>query len=158
MKIFGSSRGARRGRGIIGDRPRYHRLQTCSGEVHRTMVVAVIAMRVMKAPVDQIIDMIAVRYGFMPAARTVYMARLMVAAARRTLIRIFRADFDPVLVDMIAVRMMQMAVVEIVDVVAMLDCRVAASRTMLMFMLGVMRLIAGAHTYLLCSSGQARKT
>ncbi|MDS0790572.1 hypothetical protein NUV26_00290 [Burkholderia pseudomultivorans] len=115
MKIFGSSRGARRGRGIIGDRPRYHRLQTCSGEVHRAMVVAVIAMRVMKAPVDQIIDMIAVR-------------------------------------------MMQMAVVEIVDVVAMPDCRVAASRTMLMFMLGVMRLIAGAHTYLLCSSGQARKT
>ncbi|KWF18251.1 hypothetical protein WT56_30435 [Burkholderia pseudomultivorans] len=122
------------------------------------MVVAVVAMRVMKAAVDQIIDVIAMRNGFMPAARPVHMARLMVAAVRRTPVRIFRADFDLVFVYVIAVRMVQVAVMEIVDVVAMLDCRMATSRTMLMFMLGVMTLIAGAHRYLLCSSGQAKKT
>ncbi|WP_174902454.1 hypothetical protein [Burkholderia pseudomultivorans] len=158
MKIFEPSPGAQRGCGSLGVRPRYHRLQPCSGELHRAMIVAVVAMRVMKAAVDQIIDVIAMRNGFMPAARTVHMARLMIAAVRRTPVRIFRADFDLVFVYVIAVRMVQVAVVEIVDVVAMLDRRMATSRTMLMFMLGVMTLIAGAHTYLLCSSGQAKKT
>lgn len=122
------------------------------------MVVAVVAMRMMKPAVDQVIDVIAVRDGFMPTARAVPMARLMVAAVRRALVRVFRADFDLVLVDVIAVRMVQVAVMKIVDVVAMPDCRVAAGRSMLMFMLGVMRLIAGAHTYLPGSSGQAKET
>lgn len=41
------------------------------------MVVAVVAVRVMKVAVDQVIDMIAMRYWLMSAPWAVDMARLM---------------------------------------------------------------------------------
>ncbi|MBU9230384.1 hypothetical protein KTD22_27545 [Burkholderia multivorans] len=106
-------------------------------------------MRMMKTAVDEIVDVVAVRYSLMPAIGAVYMAGLMAAAVGRTLIRIFGADFDLMFVYVVAVRMMQVTIVEIVHVVTMLDCRVTATRAMLMFMVSMMRLIAGAHAYLL---------
>ncbi|WP_181155189.1 hypothetical protein [Burkholderia multivorans] len=120
-----------------------------SDDVHGTVVVAVITMRMMKTAVDEIVDVVAVRYSLMPAIGAVYMAGLMAAAVGRTLIRIFGADFDLMFVYVVAVRMMQVTIVEIVHVVTMLDCGVTATRAMLMFMVSMMRLIAGAHAYLL---------
>ncbi|KVK90912.1 hypothetical protein WS93_35200 [Burkholderia cepacia] len=122
------------------------------------MVITVVAMRVMKAAVDQIIDVIAVRYGLVSAPRTVHMTRLMVTAVRRTFVRIFRADLDLVFIDMIAVRVMQVAIMEIIYMVAMLDCGVTAVRAMLVVMVSMMGFVAGAHAYLLCSRDRKRGT
>lgn len=77
-----------------------------SGEFHRTVVVAMIAMRVMKTAVDQVVDVIAMRHPLVPTAGAVDVARFMAAAARRALVRIVCTDLDLVFVDMIAMRMM----------------------------------------------------
>ena len=51
--------------------------------------------------------------------------------------RIVGAHLDRVLVDVIAVRVMEMAVVQIVDVITMLDRSMAAGWAMLVRMVGV---------------------
>lgn len=109
------------------------------------MVVAVVAVRMMEMTVDEIIDVIAVRHRFMAASRTVNMARLMAAAVSGTYIWIGRAHFEPVFVHMITVRVMQVAVVQIVDMIAMRDRGVPAVRTVLMIMMGVVGFVARAH-------------
>ncbi|MEX3689811.1 hypothetical protein AB3X91_00245 [Paraburkholderia sp. BR14263] len=119
------------------------------------MVIAVVAVRVMKMAVDQIIDMIAMWYRFVSAARAVDVARFMATAVGCALVRIPCADFDPVFVYVITVRMMQMAIVQIVYVVAMPDGGVSAARAMLVVMVCVMRFVACAHACLLCPSGRA---
>ena len=43
-------------------------------ELHRAVIVAMIAVRVMQASVDEIVDMIAVGNGFMAAAWAVSMS------------------------------------------------------------------------------------
>jgi hypothetical protein len=75
------------------------------------------------------------------------MPRLVTAAPviRRAAIEIFRAHLDDVLIHVIAVRMMEMAIVQIVDVVAVANCCVAAARTVLVVVIRVMQEIAGAH-------------
>ncbi|MEX3690629.1 hypothetical protein AB3X91_16100 [Paraburkholderia sp. BR14263] len=119
------------------------------------MVIAVVAVRVVEMAVDQIIDVIAMRYRFVSAARAVDVARFMATAVGCAFVRILCADLDPVFVDVIAVRMMQMAVMQIVYVVAMPDGGVSAARAMLMLMVSVMRFVASAHACLLCPSGCA---
>ena len=116
-----------------------------------------IAMRVMKTAVDQVVDVIAVRYLLVPTAGAVDVARLMAAATRRALVGIVSTDLDLVFVDVIAMRMMQMAIVQIVYVVAVLDCGVSAARAMLMVMVSMMRFVAWAHACLLCPHGNIRR-
>jgi hypothetical protein len=121
-----------------------------SREVNWAMVVAVIAVRMVQVAVDEIVDVVPMRHCVVTARRAVDVARLVAAAARRTLVRIFGAHFEPVLVYMIAVHMMQMTVVQIVDVIVVLDCRMPTVRTVLMVVVGVMRFVAGgAHAVLL---------
>lgn len=114
---------------------------------YRPVVVAVVPMWVVQVTVDQIVDMVAMRDSFMPATRAVHMARLMTAALMigRAAIRVGGGDLQPVFIHVVAVRVVQMAVVQIVDVVAMTDRRVAAGGAVLVIVMGVMRLVAGAH-------------
>jgi hypothetical protein len=118
-----------------------------SGELDRAVIITVIAMRMMEVAVDQIVDVIAVRHRFVSAVRPVNMARIMGAAmvARRTLIRIFRTDLKRVLVYMIAMRMMQVAIMQVIDMIAMFDGRVPAVRAVLMVVVGMMGFVAGFH-------------
>jgi hypothetical protein len=109
------------------------------------VVVAVIAVRMVQVAVDEIVDVIAMRHRFMAAPRSVNVTRVVAAAARRALVRIFRADFELVLVYVIAVRMMQMTVMQIINVIAVLDRGVSAVRAMLMVVVSVMWFVAGAH-------------
>jgi hypothetical protein len=102
------------------------------------VVIAVVAVRVVKTAIDQVIDMIAMRHGLVSAARAVHVARFMAGAPCRTLIRIFCADLDLVFVYMVAVWVMQMTIVQIVYVIPMPYCGVSAARAMLMVMVGVM--------------------
>lgn len=83
-----------------------------SGKFNRAVVVAMIAVWVMQVAVDQIVDMIAVRYRLVSASGPMDVIRGMgtTIMVRRTSIRIFRADLDPMFVDMVTMRMMQMPI------------------------------------------------
>ena len=111
--------------------------------MQRTVVVAVAPVRVVQVAGDKIVHVIAVRHRFMAAAGPVNVARLM---PRAGMLRgadggIGSAHFDDVLVVMVAVRRMQVAVVQIIDVAAVLDGGVAAAGSVdvVMFGMGVMR-------------------
>ena len=66
----------------------------------RTVVVAMIAMRVVQASIDQIVDMVPMGNGLMAACRAMSMRLLMSGSAmlRIAPIRICRADFKYVFV------------------------------------------------------------
>lgn len=114
------------------------------------MIIAMITVRMMEVSVDKIIDVIAVGYRLMSAPRAVHMPRLVTAAAviRRASIGIFRAHLDDMLIHVIAVRMMEMAIMQIVDVVGVTNGRVATAGAMLMVVIRMMREIASAHCLL----------
>ena len=65
-----------------------------------------ISMRVVEVAVDKIVDVVAVRHRFVTATRSVYMAGCVTATVvvRGAPVRIFRAYFEAVLIDMIAMR------------------------------------------------------
>jgi hypothetical protein len=110
------------------------------------------AMRVMKPPIHQVISVVAMRNGFMPAARTMNMLGVVVRMAKvgRTTIRVLRTHFDDMLFDHGAALVMQMAVVKVVDVIAVLDRNMAAGRSVFVRMVGMCPVTVGRH--LICLS------
>ncbi|HUB50198.1 MAG TPA: hypothetical protein VMB73_34945 [Acetobacteraceae bacterium] len=114
-----------------------------------------IAVRMVKMAVHEVIHVIAMRHGFMPATGAMHMSWLMsrAAVAWRAVVRICRAHFDHVLIDMIAMGMMKMAIMQIVHVVAMTNGGMTAAGAVLMIVIGVVRKIAGTHDlFLSCST------
>jgi predicted ATPase len=103
------------------------------------MIIAVCSVRVMQMAVDQIVHVIAMRHGFVAAAGTVNVIGWMSATvvARRARRGIGCAHWDLVFVHMIAVRMMQVAIVQVVRVPIVLDRGVAAARAVLMIVVSV---------------------
>ena len=101
-----------------------------------------IAMRVMQVSAHQVIDVISMRHGFVPAGWTMLVRA---TRLRRALHGIGRIDRDGVLVDMILVHVVQMPVVQIIDVALMAYRRMPAVGTMLVGMVGMMLLGAGGH-------------
>ena len=83
------------------------------GDLDRAVIVAVVAVGVMEMSVDQIVDMVAVRHGFVAAPRPVPMALVVTATGmiRRAGPGIAIAHLNSVFVDVIAVRVMEMAIV-----------------------------------------------
>jgi hypothetical protein len=110
------------------------------------VVVAVVAVRAVKVAVDEEVDVVAVRHQVMPAALAVdvlgvmSLAVVLGSAARRVLV-VYR---DRVLVDVVAVRMVQVPVVQVVDVVFMHHSDVPAAGTVLVLVVGVDRVVAHA--------------
>ena len=94
----------------------------------RAVVVTVTAVRVMQVAVDQEIGVVVVRHSHVAAGRTVLVGLVVAAATvlRGALGRVDRVDGQLVLLDVLAVDVMQMAVVQIIDVAIVLDGRVAA--------------------------------
>jgi hypothetical protein len=129
------------------------------GKFDRPVVVAMISMGMVQVPVDKIVDVVAMWHRLVPAPRAMNMARRMSATvvAWRALVGVVRADFDLVLVYVIAMRMVQMPIVEIIDVITMLDSGVAAVCAMLMIVMVVMRCIAGAHREAPCFTRYCRR-
>ena len=76
------------------------------------MIIAVVALRVMKATVDQVIDMITVWNWFVGTTWSVDVSRFVATAVGRALIRGLRADFDLMFVYVIAMRVVQMAIMK----------------------------------------------
>lgn len=107
-----------------------------------------VAMRMVQVTVDQVVDMIAVRHRLVAAAWTVLVAFWMARAivVRRAAIGIGRTHGDDVLIEVVLVRMMKMAVVEIVDVAIVPYRRVTALRAVLVRVVAMDFMIA--HGYL----------
>ena len=86
-------------------------------------------MGMMEVTIDQVIDVVAVRYGFMTASGTVHMVRRMATArvSGRAGIGIHIADFHDVFLDLAVVaNVMQVPVMQVVNMVAVLDAGVLA--------------------------------
>ena len=113
------------------------------------MVVAVVAVRVMQVAVNEVVDVVAVRYWFMATTRAVNVAGFMAFAVviRRASVRVGGADFDDVLVHMIAVRVMQVAVMQVINVIAVFDRGMTAERAVLMLVVLMVGKIAVAHGF-----------
>jgi hypothetical protein len=110
------------------------------------MVVAMIAVRMVQVSVHQIVDMVAVRDRLVSAAGAMLMGALYI---RRAAGGIGRVDSDDMLVDVIAMHVVQMAVMQVVDVPVMADSDVTAAWAVLMGVVGMVLLVASGHGALL---------
>lgn len=91
------------------------------------MVVAVVPVGVMEVPVDEVVDVVAVGHGLVSTAGAVDVTVLVPGAAvcGGAGGRVALAHLDHVLVHVVAVGVVEVAVVEVVHVVAVLDGDVA---------------------------------
>ena len=96
-------------------------------QLDRAVVIAVTVVHVVQASIDDVVDMIAVRDRFMTAVRPMNVACAVVY--RCATVRIGVADLDHVFVVMITVRVVQVAVVDVIDMTVMLDGGVSAVRS-----------------------------
>ena len=101
------------------------------------MVIAVFAMRMMKASVNQIVHMIAVRNGSVAAIGTMNVLPVVAFRSQRAFVRVGVADGNNVFIHVVAVRMVQMAVVEIIHVPVVHDGDMPAILAVDMGMIGV---------------------
>ena len=103
-------------------------------DLDRAVIVAMIAMRMVQAAIDQIIDVIAMGHRLMAAIRPMHMAGIMALAGLAVVaaVRVLGADLDDMLIDMIAMRVMEVPIVKIIHMVAMADGGMAAILTVLM--------------------------
>jgi hypothetical protein len=94
------------------------------------VVVAVVAMRMVQVPVDQKVDVIAVRHRLVAAPGPVLVSRLMAFATvlRRAALGVLCRYLDHMLVDMVCVRVMQVPIVQIIDMIAVAHGGMAAAR------------------------------
>jgi hypothetical protein len=101
-----------------------------------------VAVRVMQAAVDQIVDVLAVRHRFVAAARSVAMRCVMTASAmlHAAAVGIGGGHFDDVLLDLALVGVIQVPVVEVIDMSVVANGDVTAAGAVLMLMRGVMLL------------------
>ena len=94
------------------------------------VVVAVVAMRMMQVSVDQIVDVIAVGHRLVAAPGPVLMSGLMAFAPvlLRAALGVLCGYLDHVLVDVVCVRVMQVPIVQIIDMIPVAHGGVAAAR------------------------------
>jgi hypothetical protein len=97
------------------------------------VVVAMPVVRVVEAPTNEIVEVIAVGNLLVTAIGAVNVGGFMSAAGMlgSAISGVGRADLEDVLVDVVTVRVVQMRVVQVVEMIAMLDCRVPASGAVL---------------------------
>jgi hypothetical protein len=98
------------------------------------MIVAMVAMGMMQVPVDQIVDVVTMRDGRMPAVGAMHVLRVVAAAfmVGRTGVRILGRNGNHVLIHMATLLVMKMPIVQEIDVTLMLDRGVPAADAVLM--------------------------
>ncbi|WP_290783870.1 hypothetical protein [Halomonas sp.] len=103
------------------------------------VIVTVIPMGVMEVAIHQVIDVITVGDRLMATPGAVDMVGVMALTLmlRGAAVRIGITDADHVFVDMVLVRVMKMAVMQIVDVAIVLDGGVTAAWTMFVIVMGM---------------------
>jgi hypothetical protein len=83
------------------------------------MIVAVSTVRMMQITIHQVIHVVAMRYGFVAAVDTMRVGLPIggrAAVVRRAFVRIRCSHLNPMVVHMIAVSVMQMAIMKIIRV------------------------------------------
>jgi len=89
------------------------------------VIITVILVRVVEASVDEVVGVLAVRHGLVAAVRAVEVLTAIVLAV--AVVGELVIDRQRVLINVIAVRLVQVAVVDEVDVTIVDDRRVAAA-------------------------------
>jgi hypothetical protein len=113
------------------------------------VIVAVIPVRVVQMPVHEVVRVVPVRHCLMSAILPVDVRFIMPGVELRSACgRVRRVHLDAVIVYVVAVLMMQVAVVNIIGMAIVRDCRVAAVRAVLMGM-ATLFLVRLGHTSLL---------
>ncbi len=92
---------------------------------NRTVVIAMVAVLMVQASVYDVIDVVAVRYGFVSAAFAVYVSRAIVYGTAA--VRIGIVHVQTVFIVMPCVRVVQMSVVQVIDVAVVADGGVSAA-------------------------------
>jgi hypothetical protein len=87
----------------------------------------------MQVVAHQVIDVVAMRHSLMAAAIAMGVFGLvaLTVVLGRAVVRVRGVHRDDVLVDVVAVGMVEVSLVQVIDVVAMLDSRVAAAGSVL---------------------------
>ena len=111
------------------------------------MVVTMVVVGMVQVAIDQIVRVVAVGHGFVSAARSVHVARFMACAMMigRAAVGVVRRNFERMLIHVVAVDVVQMAVVQIINVPVVLHSGMAARRAMGVRMAGVVGCIAVGH-------------
>ena len=105
--------------------------------LQRPVVVAVSVMRMMQPAINQIIHVVAVRNGGVAAVGAVNVLPVVAFRSQRAFVRVGVADGNNVFINVVAVRMVQMAVVEIIHVPVVHDGDMPAIFAVDMGMIGV---------------------
>ena len=117
-----------------------------------------VAVRVVQVAIDKVIDVVAMRHRFVAAAGAVDVSGFVAAAGAvdvsgfvaaavvvgRAGVRVGGADGDAVFIDVVAMRVVQVAVVQVIDVAVVFDGGVAAASAVLVRVVGVVRFVAAA--------------
>jgi hypothetical protein len=111
----------------------------------RAVIVAVLAVRVVKMTVDQVVDVIAMRHGRVTAGGGVNVRGVMRAARvpGRARIWVGAIDLDLALVGVAIVDVVKVAIVDVVDVAVVTNGHMATARAMNVSVVGVNVVIHG---------------
>lgn len=122
------------------------------------MEITMVAMGMMQVPINQVIDMVAMRNLLMPASRPMDMALIVPGTnvPRRTLGRIRGTDLQHMLIDMPAVDVMQMSIMQIIGMTVVVDGQMTTARAMLVAM--IMMFLASIHVHPPVTMSPAVKT
>jgi hypothetical protein len=115
------------------------------------MVIAMTIMWMMKVAIDQIIDMFTVRHSLMPAAGAMYMLLRMPRAPMfgGAILRVDSRYTDHMFINMVVMRMVQVAIVQIIHMTVMHDACMPAFRTVRMGMIFVLWQVTIGHLHFL---------
>ena len=92
------------------------------------MIITVVLVRVVEASIDEVIGVLTVRHGLVAAVISMQVLAAIVLAV--AVVGELLIDRQRVLINVVAVRLVQVAVVNEVDVAIVDDCRVAAAWAM----------------------------
>ena len=104
-------------------------------EFQIAVVVTMTAVWMVQVGIHEVIDMVVVRYRFMAAIGAVNVSGLVTRGRCSAAVGVSAADFDNVLIDVIAVRVMQMPVVQVIDMPVVFHGRVAAAGAVVMIVI-----------------------
>lgn len=114
------------------------------------MIITMPIVLMMQVTIDEIVDMISVRHCGMSTPWAMDMIRVMTGTLvpLGTGIRVLLADLDNVLIDVIAMGVVQMSIVQVVNVVSVLDGNVTAVGSMNVIVVGMDFAVAHRFTHI----------
>jgi hypothetical protein len=106
-----------------------------------------VAVRMMQVAIDQIVHMASMRHRLVAAPGPMYVTWIVTGAPmlRSALVGIGRGDLDDMFIDVVAMHMMEMPVMQIVDMAVMMNGRMPAIRAVNMRMIGMLGVGACRH-------------